>query len=74
MAVKPHPGVRKVGRVVHYVRANGRSVLAQIDTLRVGNNVDLEVLPSRVEGFNNVSLLAVSSDTNVWYKSSRRHL
>ncbi len=73
MPTKPHTGVKKVGRVVHYVRANGRSVLAEITALGAGNLVDLAVLPSRTETFAGIDLLSVSSDTNVWYKSSRRH-
>ncbi len=73
MVTKPHTGVKKVGRVVHYVRANGRSVLAEITTLGAGDLVDLAVLPSRDETFTDIDLLAISSDTDVWYKSSRRH-
>ena len=73
MATKPHTGVKKVGRVVHYVRANGRSVLAEITALGAGDLVDLEVLPRKTETFLAVDLLALSSDTDVWYKSSRRH-
>ncbi len=74
MVVKPHAVVRVAGKVVHYVRANGRSVLAQITALGAGGLVDLAVLPSRAETFTDIDLLAVSSDTDVWYKSSRRHL
>ena len=74
MATKPHTGVRKVGRVVHYVRANGRSALAEITALGVGDLVDLAVLPSRSETFTDIDLLAAFGDTDVWYKSSRRHL
>ncbi len=75
MATKPHPGVRVVDGVVHYVRANGRSVLARITSLGAGNLVDLKVSRGgQEETFLGIDLLAVSSDTDVWYKSSRRHL
>ena len=73
MVVKPHDGVKVVDKVVHYVRANGQIVLARIDALGAGDLVDLEVLPRKTEAFTSVDLLAVSSDTDVWYKSSRRH-
>ena len=73
MVAKPHDGVRVVSKVVHYVRADGRTVLARIDALRAGDNVDLEVLPRKDEAFSNVSLLVDPDDTDVWYKSSRRH-
>ncbi len=76
MVTKPHAGVRKVNGIVHYVRANGRSVLARITALGAGNLVDLKVSinTGEEEEFLAVDLLAVSSDTDVWYKSSRRHL
>ena len=73
MVTKPHDGVRVVDKVVHYVRADGRSVLARIDALGAGDLVNLEVLPRKTESFTNIDLLALSSDTDVWYKSSRRH-
>ena len=73
MVTKPHDGVKVVGKVVHYVRANGRTALAQISALGAGSLVDLAVLPSRAETFTDIDLLAVFSDTDVWYKSSRRH-
>ncbi len=73
MVTKPHAGVKVVGKVVHYVRTNGRSVLAQITALGAGDLVDLAVLPSKAETFTDIDLLALSSDTDVWYKSSRRH-
>ncbi len=73
MVATPHAGTRVVGKVVHYVRANGRSVLARISVLRAVDRVDLEVLPRKTETFTNIDLLAASSDTDVWYKSSRRH-
>ena len=73
MVAKPHDGVRVVDKVVHYVRADGRSVLARIDALRAGDNVDLEVLPRKTEAFANIGLLVAADDTDVWYKSSRRH-
>jgi hypothetical protein len=73
MVTKPHDGVKIVDKVVHYVRANGRSVLAQITALGAGDLVDLAVLPSRAETFDDVDLLADPGDTDVWYKSSRRH-
>ncbi len=73
MVVKPHPGVKVIDKVVHYVRANGRSVLAQITALGAGDLVDLAVLPSRSETFTDIDLLATADNTDVWYKSSRRH-
>ncbi len=73
MVTKPHAGVRVVGKVVHYVRANGQIVLARIDALGAGNLVNLEVLPRKTETFTDVDLLANPDDTDVWYKSSRRH-
>ncbi len=73
MVTKPHDGVKVVSKVVHYVRADGRTVLARIDALGAGDLVDLEVLPRKDEAFSDVDLLADLDDTNVWYKSSRRH-
>lgn len=75
MVATPHAGTRVVDKVVHYVRANGRSVLARITALGAGNLVDLKVSinTGEEETFLAVDLLALSSDTNVWYKSSRRH-
>ncbi len=43
MVTKPHDGVRVVGSVVHYVRADGRSVLAEITALGAGDLVDLKI-------------------------------
>ncbi len=43
MVTKPHAGVRAVGNIVHYVRADNTPVLAKITALGAGDLVTLEV-------------------------------
>ncbi len=43
MVTKPHDGVRVIGKLVHYVRADNTPVLAKITALGAGDLVDLVV-------------------------------